>query len=496
MALGLAAYAQPEPIYYEVQAYGNGSTGDFAPTMLGSLNNGRYGQRGAALLEVGAMKRINKARRFSWGFGAHFIAGYSSSVSYVRWDAAAKQWGESSWRPAAARVQQLYGEVKYRGVFLTVGMKQRGSALLNTRLSSGDLVESGNARPIPEARIGFIDFQDIPFTNGWVQIQGEISYGKMMDKGFLDAQFNRYYYHINKGSLYTYKRCYFRTKPSERFSGTIGMQVGGMFGGTTAFYRDGAHVRTETYSRGIKSFFKMFLPMGENGEDYYTGSTLGSWDLHLRYSLNNNDQIIAYVQKPWEDGSGIGLRTRADGVWGLEYKRLRGGYINGIVVEYVDFRDQGGPIHWAPGDTPGTAIKDESTGRDDYYNNATYNSYVNYGHAIGTPFMISPIYNRDGFPGFACNRVNGFHLGVSGDAGKFDYRVLFSYRRGMGRYDYPYPKVRQGVAFMAEAGWNARAILPGLRARVQVGFDAGHLCGNNFGTSLAVNYTGKIFTGK
>lgn len=496
-ACGLAASAQTSPIEYYVQAYGNGSTGDMAPTMLGSLNHGRNAQRGAALLEAAVSRRIDTSTRFSWGFGADFIGGYSTSTSYARWNATDQVWGTNSWRPAAARVQQLYGEVKFRGVFLTVGMKEHGSALLNNALSSGDLVESGNARPIPEVRAGFIDFQNIPFTNGWVQIQGEISYGKMMDKGFLDAQFNHYYWHVNKGSIYTYKRCYFRTKPTERFSGTIGMQAGGFFGGTSTFYRDGKHYATETYSRGIKSFIKMFLPIGENGEEYYTGSTLGSWDLHLRYRLNNNDELIAYVEKPWEDGSGIGLRSRADGVWGIEYKRAGGGYINGVVFEYVDFRDQGGAIHWAPGDHPGTGILDESTGKDDYYNNAFYNSYANYGQAIGTPFMPSPIYNRNGFPGFDCNRINGFHIGLSGDAlGEFDYRVLFSYRRGMGRYDYPYARVREGVSFMAEAGWDARAILPGLSARVQVGFDAGRLAGKNFGTSLSVTYSGKIFTRK
>ncbi len=53
------------------------------------------------------------------------------------------------------RIQQLYGEIKYRGVFVEAGMKEHDSPILPQSLTSGDLVESGNARPIPQIRAGF-----------------------------------------------------------------------------------------------------------------------------------------------------------------------------------------------------------------------------------------------------------------------------------------------------------------------------------------------------
>ena len=149
--------------------------------------------------------------------------------------------------PARVWIQQLYGEVKYRSLFLTVGLKEHDSALLDFRLSSGDFIESGNSRPIPEVRAGFVDFQDIPFTNGWVQIQGEISYGKLTDNGWLRDHYNYFQGHLNLGALYSYKRCYFRTNPSKRFSATVGMQVGAMFGGSTSWYYKGEVRKSETF---------------------------------------------------------------------------------------------------------------------------------------------------------------------------------------------------------------------------------------------------------
>ena len=36
---------------------------------------------------------------------------------------------------------------------------------------------------IPGVEAGFLGFQNIPFTNGWVQIGGAISYGRFTDDG-------------------------------------------------------------------------------------------------------------------------------------------------------------------------------------------------------------------------------------------------------------------------------------------------------------------------
>lgn len=478
---------------YEAEAIGNFSTSDFAPYFIGSMNGGRVFQKDNFLLDAKIARPISLDRRFSWGFGAEALAGYGNSTTYQKYDAASASWIGNAQHPPRAWVQQLYAEVKYRGVFLTVGMKERGSALYNNLLGSGDFIESSNARPVPQARAGFIDFQNIPFTNGWVQIQGEIAYGKYLDNNYLKDHYNYYNNHITLGTLYNYKRCYFRTKPSMPFSVSVGMQTGGAFGGERYDYSKGKLTGTRKFSSSIKSFIKMWLPIGENGEDYYVGSTVGSWDLKARYRLRNADEIYAYIQWPWEDGSGIGRFNKFDGIWGLEYKAARSGWITGAVVEYIDFRDQSGSINWEPDDTPGTQITTVVSGCDNYYNNGYYNSYAYFGLSMGTPVLPAPIYNLDGYPAYLCNRLNGMHLGVMGDLSPtVGYRLLAGYQRGLGRYQMPYYRPRTDFSMMLEAKWDASALLQGLKAKAQLAFDAGKLRGNNFGMLFSVSYTGFI----
>lgn len=478
---------------YFATALGGGATGSLAPYLLGSLNHGKTPYAGTALADAGIIRPLSRATRFSYGFGAEGLAGYRKGVDYSRYEADAQAWTVSRFSPPAVWLQQLYGEVKWRGVFLTVGLKEYGPALLNASLSSGDLVESGNARPIPQARIGFVDFQDIPFTNGWVQIQGEVSYGKMVDNAYLKDTYNYYNYHIALNTLYSYKRCFFRSKPSMPLSVTAGMQVGSFFGGKSEFYSNGVLKRVDHYSQSLKTFFKIMFPFGENGEDYYTGQTLGSWDFLARYRLRSGDELRAYFQGPWEDGTGIGRMNGFDGIWGLEYRAARQAWVDGAVVEYLDFRNQSGPIHWEPDDTPGTTVTAHATGRDDYYNNAYYNAWANYGMALGSPYFMAPIYNSDGYPAFLCNRMRGFHIGLSGHpTATLAYRILASYSHGLGTYHAPYHPARDNFSMLFEAEWDAARLLPGLSARAQLGFDAGSLRGDNFGAMVAITYSGII----
>nr|MDE5941751.1 capsule assembly Wzi family protein [Muribaculaceae bacterium] len=440
-------------IDYSAEAIMTAGGGDFAPYYVASNNHGVVTQSGNALIRAALNRSMELDKRFSYGFGVDLVGGYGSDVDYLRYDMGNVV--SNPQHPARVWIQQLYGEIRYRGVFLTAGLKEHGSALLYNPLTSGDLIESGNSRPIPEVRAGFIDFQNIPFTNGWLQIQGEISYGKFTDGQWLKNHYNYYDYHINLGALYTYKRCYFRTKPSMPFSATFGMQVGAQFGGTSTWFTSGVEGKKATFSRGIKQFFKMFLPT-DGGLEYYSGSSLGSWDVVFRYRLKNGYTLRAYFQKPFEDGSGIGFLNGFDGLWGLEFRTHRSGIVSAVVAEYLDFTNQSGPLHWDPDDNPATDITNRAEGADNYYNNHEYNSYANYGMAIGTPFLPSPIYNRNGAILFLHNRVRGFHVGIEGNiVPKVAYRLMGGYRKSFGTPFFPSLSPMTDTSFMAEATWKS-----------------------------------------
>lgn len=496
-ATALAASAASDPLTehepftlgWRAEAMANTGKGTFAPSYMAANRHGILTQGDNLLVRGAVWKPLSEGRRFTYGFGLDFLAGASGSTPYHRFDNG--EWATVSRRPPLIWLQQLYGEVKYRSLFLTVGMKEHGSALLNQRLSSGDLTESGNSRPIPEVRAGFIDFQDIPLTNGWVQIQGEISYGKMADNKWMRQHYNYYDYHISQGALYTYKRCYFRTKPSMPLSVTVGMQVGAFFGGTTTYYKSGTPERTDRYSSSPKQFLKMFFPT-DGGAEYYAGSSLGSWDIVFRYNLPCGYTLKAYLQKPFEDGSGIGFLNGFDGVWGLELATGRPGIITGAVIEYLDFTNHSGPLHWDYEDHPGSDLLGVAQGGDNYYNNANYNSYANYGMNIGTPVLRSPIYNTDGFPAVLHNLVRGFHAGIEGQIlPSLSYRLLGGYRRSWGTPFYPLMKSVGTTSMMLEGRYSVTSV-KGLEVGLQAAFDHGTLYGNNTGALVSVSYTGDL----
>lgn len=479
----------PSEVRFDAELLNTAGAGDFAPYYFTANRFGTLTQSANVLLDLRGVKTIDKSRRFSWGAGIEALGGWSEKTLYSHFTPT-QGWVERDLNGSHANLQQLYGEVKFRGVFLTAGMKQRGSALLDNELSSGDLTQSANARPLPEVRMGFIDFQNIPFTQGWVQIQGEVGYGRYTDFNWLEDHFNTYTGHIVKGSINNYKRCYFRTRPAERFSVTVGAQCVTVFGGTRYQYERGEVVETRKFSKSLRSFVEAFLPVSKGLEDFRLGNTLGSWDLMARYTLPKDaGEVKAYFQWPWEDGSGIGRRNGFDGLWGVQYTRHTAGWLTNVVVEYLDLTNQSGPLHWAPGDRPGTTITGEATGADDYYNNAYYNSYANYGMAMGSPFVKSPLFNLDGYPAFANTRMRGGHLAVSGAPdSRLSYRAMISYRKAWGNGYIPVAKSLHSTSVMIEASYRLPQV-NGLAVKAAFGLDHGTLLGNNSGGLLSLSYT-------
>ena len=490
-AMGRLYSAEPFALDYEATFITGAGKGDFAPYYLNANRHGLITQSANAVADLRLGKQLDLSRRFSYGFGAEAAGGWTEPTTYetFRYD---QRWTDHDMRPAAVRLQQLFGEIKWRGVFLTVGMKNHESALLNFRLSSGDLIESGNARAIPEARIGFIDFQDIPFTSGWVQLQGEIGYGKFTDKHWNFDHYNYFNQHITEGSWINYKRWYFRTKPTQPLSVTVGAQCSNIFGGTAYSYRHGELWRTRKSSCNARDFIEAFLPLNDR-ETFRYGNSLGSWDLKARYRLKSGHEVSAYFQWPWEDGSGMAKRNGWDGLWGLEYKAPRKGWIDGAVVEYIDFSNQSGPLHWSPTDRPGTTVTGKATGGDDYYNNVFSNSYTNYGLSIGTPFVKAPYFNLDGSPVYTGTRLRGFHAAAEGHPHpRVEWRAAVSYRKAWGNGKIILPEPQHTFSMLLEAGYSFPQVR-GLSVSGAFALDQGNMFGNNVGAEVRVRYSG-VFT--
>lgn len=432
--------------------------------------------------------------KWSYGYGVDIIGGLSTDIDYSRYNPTDEEWYTHKLGTPPLWIQQLYGEIKYRSLSLSVGLKQNQSALVDDKLSSGDVTFSANARPIPGFKIGLIDYRNIPFTKGWMQLQVVLSFAKATDNGWVKKFFDHYYGHYNNGWWYNYKRVYFRTNPAKRLSVTFGMQAAAQFGGTTYRYRYGELSEVSKNSTSLSTFLGMIIP--QHGDLFYKGNHTGSWDLKARYIIDDNNSISPYFQWIWEDGSGIGKLNGWDGLWGIEYRRATPGIINAVVLEYIDFTNQSGPLHWDPEDVPHPTLPGEATGYDNYYNNEFFNGYALYGMSIGTPFNPSPFYNRSGDNEFRCTRVRGMHLGLSGHLGEHtEYRAIMSYCKGWGTYTKPFLSPKSRYSVMLECRHDIRKI-HGLSVKCQLALDSGELYGNNFGALASFTYRTNLNTTK
>ena len=479
---------------YEFGALLNTGNSELAPYYISSNQGGYITQKTSALAYASIHHAMNNSSRLSWSAGLTLIGGYTSSAGYERYKGNG-QFEVQKQHPARVWLQEAYVKGKYRSIFVVAGQDYKQSPIVNGSLSSGDLVWSYNARPPVGVRAGFIDFQNIPYTKGWVQLQGEFGYFRQFDDKWLENHYNYYNHFITTDTWLHYKSLHFRTNPNKPFVFTIGAQSTCQFGGTADYYEDGQLTRTVKMDADAKAFWRTFIAgSGGNsaGDSFVEGNHLGTWDIALEHGIKDTDKTLRlYTQWLWEDGSGIGKMNGFDGLWGLEYcERLGQPLIAGAVIEYIDFTNQSGPIHWTPNDRPGTPITSHSSGADDYYNNYIYNGYQSRGMSIGSPFVKSPLYNQDGYMRYRDNVMRGFHAAIRGWLyDHWSYRLMGSYRKAWGTPLIPRAGSVDDLSMMLQVNYHPGNFL-GWLFSASVAMDHGTLYGNNWGAMLRISYSG------
>ncbi|MDE6049831.1 MAG: capsule assembly Wzi family protein [Paramuribaculum sp.] len=471
------------------------SSGSFAPHYLVANRFGIVSSGDNYLLSAKVERDLDKSCRFSYAFGVQFIGGYTSEVVYRKFDKSLDGFVKNPMTPSRAYLQQLYAAAKWRSLFFMAGMKEFEPALVDRELSSGDLIHSGNIRPIPQVRAGFVDFQPVPFTSGKLKIQGEFAYGKFTDAKWGEKHSDHYNSFTTSGIWYVYRRLYFRLDTSRLFSLTFGAQAAGQFGGKSVYMKRGEVDRVD--NRGIKfvDFFKMIVPMDVSKEGFCQGNTLGSWDIKADFRLKSGMKISGYVEFPWEDGSGMAKLNGFDGLYGVvlsigENKPA----LEAAAVEYLDLTNQSGPIHFDPDDYAGTNMTSQATGADDYYNNKFYNSYSNYGMIAGTPMVMGPIYNLDGYNCVIGNRMRGVHVAARGWLhGNMSWEAKFGWRKAYGNGFMALVPPRHSYSALASFKWYVPAV-KNLTVKGSLALDRGKLPANTFGAEISVAYSGVIFS--
>ena len=132
-------------------------------------------------------------------------------------------------------IQQAYAEIGYRSLLLSVGSKERYNSLWDRNLSSGDMVQSPNARPIPEVNLSMPEFTVVPWTKGLLQVRGDFAMGRSFDTDYLEDFANVKQTYV-KNVLWHHKSFFLRIKDTRNdfpLSFTMGAQHFAQWGGTS-----------------------------------------------------------------------------------------------------------------------------------------------------------------------------------------------------------------------------------------------------------------------
>lgn len=463
-----------DSLRYEAEIHATFSSGRNTPFWLvNNLQGLGSPEKNNGYVRAGIFKEIDHDKRFSWGAGVDLIGAWRNSAPF--------------------QIHQLYGELKYRALGIMLGSKEMWDDANDPKLSSGSMLFSGNAIPIPQLRVGILEYVPFPKTNGWLNIKGYLAFGMFTDSGWQKSW-------VAEGSkrtenaLYHSKGLWLRFGDLKRkpFEGEFGVEMATQFGGTTIKGGKVLHLGS-----GLLDWLRALIPLYIHKDTFLgdersvDGNMLGQYTFGLKYSPVDADwSIRGYYEHFFEDESMMFLEY---GPWkdclaGVEAVLPKNRFVSKVVYEFLYSKDQTSAVfHNSTDDVP-----EQISGRDNYYNHSVYTGWQHWGMGIGNPLFVSPIYNADKELYFSTTRIIGHHLGITGNpTDEIDYRLLLSYTDNWGTFFKPFPKVLNNFNALLEVNWFPKR-LKGWYAGVGIALDRGDMLGKSIGFGLTVGKTGFI----
>ena len=377
-------------------------------------------------------------------------------------------------------LQQAYAGFSYRDLSLKAGLWEQQYGNQYQSLSSGGLIWSGNARPIPELSLEVTEYISVPFTKKFVEFKGGISHGWFGDDITVDDILLHHKY------LYV------------RFGGELPVKL---HYGLHHFAQWSGYSSNPDYGQlpgGFSTFLRVFMARGGSPGAFWTeyrnatGNHIGSHNLGIDAKLRNHE-INFYWQTIFEDGSGLRLRNIRDGLWGLKLSLKTFAPVSAVLVEYINTTDQSGTFdQYYENDTMKFA-----GGNDNYFNSGVYEGGWTYrGKTIGTPLITSPeIMSSSAFPYLLNNKISALHLGLEGKAGRIDYKAFYTFSRNYGTNSSPFLERRDQHSVLLKG--SVSDVLPwNLSVSAAVAFDIGELYEKNLGVMFSMKKEGLLKSSK
>lgn len=320
--------------------------------------------RGAAHKEYDSTKNEqNKQKRFSYGYGLSTVVNVSKSANQIILP--------------EAYLKMRYGAFEFYG-----GRRKEIVGLVDTTLTSGSYIWSGNALPMPKLQISIPNYVSI-IGKGLISIKGAYAHGWF---GSSDST-KKFFLH----QKYLYGRI---GKPNWRLKFYAGFNHQVQWGGkpNKPYIEKQTGKLITNYGNDFNTYLNVVtgisLVNASNNSSTTpineafnrAGNHLGSIDLAIEVNSSMLD-VFLYRQSVFEDGSLYYLNNVSDGLLGLtlNLKHNKKNKLLSINIEYLNTMSQGGR-----GNSENTIA--QLRGLDNYFNNAIYNwSYYN--TPIGTPYV-------------------------------------------------------------------------------------------------------------
>lgn len=414
-------------------------------------------------------KQLNK---FSFGYGARGIANVGKINQLI--------------------VSEAYAKIRFKNFELYAGRRKEIIGLVDSSLSSGSYIWSGNALPIPKLQISIPNYT--PLGKGLISIKGSFAHGWF---GSTDSVQN-YYLHQ--------KTFYARIgRPSWKVKFYTGLNHQVQWGGmpTVPWYDTRTDQIITQYPSDFKTYInvvsglslnrKLDAGLDKDGIPYNeafnrAGNHLGTVDLALQVETTLGT-LLLYKQSIYEDGSLFYLSNISDGLTGvsLNIKRSESKIqIQKINLEYLSTSNQGG----ANGSHNSIS---ELRGRDNYFNNSLYkDGYTYKNQTIGTPFIL-PLSNYKQLLTEAefkqlnsnfllNNRIEAINFGIHATYMQ-NIRMLYKYSFSNNKGNYSYPLSEKQASFLAQLGYKSNN---NIMYGISLSFDNGSFLEKNFGTRISI----------
>ena len=400
-----------------------------------------------------------KLSKLDWGYGLNIVGNVGKENQFL--------------------IPEAYVKAKYGAFEIYAGRRKEIFGLVDSTLSSGSYIWSGNALPMPKIQISTPNFVPLGFTKDFLSFKGNYAHG-----WFENSRTDVKNFYLHQKSLY------FRLgKPDWKFHFYGGFNHQVQWGGTTFSKNRQLPSDIEDYfgivigkSLAVESDTIKFTPSDALNR---AGNHLGTVDLGFDIRLTNWD-VFLYRQSIFEDGSLYNLNNITDGLNGIALTNRtvsnHNFIIRKIVFEIFNSTSQGGNFD-------GNNINSRLRGQDNYLNNGQYFegwSYMRNG--IGTPFVLNryEILGNPTSPYFYNNRTQAFFLGMHLTSNqKLDIYFKLSHSNNLGSYVYLLDKITSQFSGYMKVS-KPLIFFKSTFMDLSISYDQGSLLKSNMGVSFGV----------